>query len=134
MSSFWENPQFVQFGRVEKLPQWHFWSHARNSKKKFGQKDLFWSIMKVPCPKNILRSVKSRILGQSKYKLRISSKRTHSISKILFNLGSYEYLASLESKIGKCLFLIFIIVKKQCGQGHIPCRNDMKKKNMGPSI
>ena len=42
--------------------------------------------------------------GQSKYKLKIFSKRTCNISKILFNLGSYEYLASLESKIGRCPF------------------------------
>ena len=41
-------------------------------------------------------------LGQ--YKLRLFSKRTHGISKILFNLGSCEFLARLESKIRKCLF------------------------------
>jgi hypothetical protein len=48
-------------------------------------------------------------LGQSEYKTGIFSKRTHKISKIIFNLGAknqycYEYLARLESKI---------IVKKQ---------------------
>ena len=43
-------------------------------------------------------------LGQSRYKLRLFSKRTHGISKILFNLGSCEILARLESKIRKCLF------------------------------
>ena len=31
-------------------------------------------------------------------------KRTHKISKTLFNLGSCEYIAKLESKIRKCLF------------------------------
>ena len=43
-------------------------------------------------------------LGQLKYKLRLSSKRTHGISKIISNLGSCEFLARLESKIRKCLF------------------------------
>ena len=38
------------------------------------------------------------------YKTEIFSKRTHKISKILFNLGSCEYLARLESRISKCLF------------------------------
>ena len=71
------------------------------SKEVFWPKN-FWSIMKVPYPKNIHNIIQD--LGQSKYKLRIFSKRTHAISKILFNLGSYEYLASLESNIGRCHF------------------------------
>ena len=39
-----------------------------------------------------------------KQKTEIFSKRTHKISKILFNLGSYKYLASLECKIRRCPF------------------------------
>ena len=34
----------------------------------------------------------------------IFSKRTHKISKIIFNFFSYEYVASLESKIRRCHF------------------------------
>ena len=40
----------------------------------------------------------------SKYKLRIFSKKTHNISKIIFYLGFYEHLESLESKIRRCPF------------------------------
>ena len=40
---------------------------------------------------------------------------THEISKILFNLSFYQYLASLESKIRKCPFLgIHNCKKQQC--------------------
>ena len=65
-------------------------------------------------------------LGHPKSKLRIFSKMTH-IFKIRFNLDSYEYLASLKmqnyrapfnkpknAKLEGALFLVFIIVKKQC--------------------
>ena len=43
-------------------------------------------------------------LGHSKYKQRLFSKRTHGISRILSTQGSYESLASLESKIRRCPF------------------------------
>ena len=90
-------------------------------KSYFGQKTSFEGLWKchilkisITCPR--VRQIQD--LGKSKYKLRIFSKRTHNISKILFNLGSYEYLASLESKIRRCPFLlVFIIVKNQCGAG-----------------
>ena len=46
----------------------------------------------------------------------ISSKRKRKISKFLFILGSFEYLASLESNIRRgVLFLMFTIIKRQCG-------------------
>ena len=47
-----------------------------------------------------------------KYMFLQGDKFQDKISKILFNLGSYEYLASLENKIRRCP--LFIIVKKQC--------------------
>ena len=55
-----------------------------------------------PLSKNIFNL--SQDLGQSELKTEIFSKRTHKISKILFNLGSCEFLTKLESKIRKCLF------------------------------
>ena len=63
--------------------------------------------MKVPYPKNIhnmFQGPPNPGLGQSKYKLRIFLKRTLGISEIIFIQGSYEYLASLESKIRRCPF------------------------------
>ena len=56
--------------------------------KLFWPKGFFWGIMKVPYTKNI-HNLFSRVcqiqdLGQSKCKLRLFSKRTHGISKILF--------------------------------------------------
>ena len=67
--------------------------------------------MKMESKKLSLHVRQIQNLGQLKYKTEIFSKRTHKISKILFNLCSYESLASLESKIRRCPFLIFIIIK-----------------------
>ena len=75
--------------------------------KTFWPKDFFLSTMKVTFSNKILtypRVSQMQDLGQSEYKTDIFSKRTHNISKLLFNLGSYESLARLESKIRKCLF------------------------------
>jgi len=82
-------------------------TRAWNSKKKFCQKSSLEALWKCHLQKIFI--IFSRVrqiqdLGQSKYKLRLSSKRTHGISKILSNLGSCENLARLESKIRKCLF------------------------------
>jgi hypothetical protein len=77
----------------------------------FLPNDFFWSIMKMESKKLSLHVRQIQNLGQLKYKTEIFSKRTHKISKILFNLCSYESLASLESKIRRCPFLIFIIIK-----------------------
>ena len=96
----------VPIGNFSILPKWHFWTHAWNSKL-FLPKDFFWGIMKVPFTKTFITFSRVRQIqdfGQSKYKLGLFSKRTHGISKILFNLGSCEFLARLESKIRKCLF------------------------------
>ena len=73
----------------------------------FGQETFFEALWKCHIQKiSITCSRVCQILdlGQSKYKLRLFSKRTHGISKILFNLGSCEFLARLEGKIRKCLF------------------------------
>ena len=58
-------------------------------------------------------------LGQSKHKLRLFLKRTHGISKILFNLGSCELLAILESKIRKCLFFDGSLLEKDSVMGDV---------------
>ena len=42
----------IHNGKIEKLPKWHFWTGAWNSKF-FWPKVFFWSIMKVPFRKNI---------------------------------------------------------------------------------
>ena len=73
----------------------------------FGQKTSFealwkWLVKNISIPCSTVRQIQD--LGQSKYKLRHFSKRTHGISKILFIRGFYESLASLESKIGRCPF------------------------------
>ena len=39
-------------GKIEKLPKWHFWTHAWNLKF-FWPKAFFWSIMKMAIRKNI---------------------------------------------------------------------------------
>jgi hypothetical protein len=73
----------------------------------FGQKTSFEALRKCHLQKIFItfsRVSQIQDLGQSKYKLRLFSKRTHWISKTLFNLGSFEFLAKLESKIRKCLF------------------------------
>ena len=67
-------------------------------------------LQKVFIPFSMVRQIQD--LGQSKYKLRLFSKRTHGISKILFNLGFCEFLARLESKIRKCLFFDVHYCKK----------------------
>ena len=46
--------------------------------------------------------------------MRFSQKGDRRFQNFLFNLGSYEYLASLESKIRRFPFFMFLIVKKQC--------------------
>ena len=64
--------------------------------------------MKVPFTKisiTFSRVHQIQDLGQSKYKLRLFSKRTHGISKIIFIQGFYESLASLEIKMGSCPFM-----------------------------
>ena len=38
--------QKCHFGKIEKLPKWHFWNRAWNSKF-FWPKAFFWSIMKM---------------------------------------------------------------------------------------
>ena len=44
--------QKCHFGKIEKLPKWHFWTLAWNSKI-FRPKAFFWSIMKMAIRKNI---------------------------------------------------------------------------------
>ena len=73
----------------------------------FCQKISFEALWR--CHLQIISLTCSRVrqiqdLGQLKYKTEIFSQRTHKISKILFNLGSYESLESLESKIRRCPF------------------------------
>ena len=75
--------------------------------KFFLPKDFFWGIKKVPFTKNIhnfFKGPSNQGFRSIKFKLRLFSKRTNRISKILFNLGSCEFLARLESQIRKCLF------------------------------
>ena len=72
----------------------------------FGQTTSFQALWRWHLQKISLTYPKFLDLGQSEYKTEIFSKRTHKISKIIFKLGSCEYLelARLESKIRKCLF------------------------------
>ena len=89
-----------------------FWPKKKNWIPCMGSKGPIWqffnsgkmvllnSCMKFECP----RVCQTQDLGQWEKKIEIFSKRTHKISKILFNLGSCEFSARLESKTRKCLF------------------------------
>ena len=86
---FWQNCTFEPMHEIQKL----FWP-----------KDFFWSIMKMAFTKNIPSMSQGRPnpgFKSVRVEIEILSKR---ISKILFNLGSYEYLARLECKIRMCVF------------------------------
>ena len=107
---FWPK-SFLNFMHEFKSAIFQFWQNGtfepvhEISSKIFLAKSLLLKhyeddICKKICPR--VRQIQD--LGQSKYKLRLFSKRTHGISKILSNLGSCEFLARLESKIRKCLF------------------------------
>ena len=96
-----------------KVPFWQFFISGKlallNScmefKIFFWPKDFFWSVLKMTFEKNISVWVRQiQDLGQSGLKTEIFSKRTHKISKLLFNFGPCEDLARLESKIRKRLF------------------------------
>ena len=116
-------PQKKSFGKKDfsiscagsKVPFWQFfhsakmelWNPCMKFKFFFCQKTSFEALSKCHLQKIFITFSRVRQiqnLGQSKYKLRLFSKRTHGISKILFNLGSCEFLARLEGKIRKCLF------------------------------
>ena len=75
----------------------------------------------MPYTKNIHNLFQD--LCQSKYKLRLFSKRTHGISKILFNLGSCKFLARQESKIRKCLFFDVHYCKNTVWSVLLICQN-----------
>ena len=95
---FWQN------GKIAKMA---LLNPCMKFKNCFDQKNSFEALWKCHLQKiftTFTRVRQIQDLGQSKYKLRLFSKRTHRISKILFNLGSCEFLARLESKIRKCLF------------------------------
>ena len=95
---FWQN------GKIAKMA---LLNPCMKFKKIFCQKTSFEALQKCHLQKIFItfsRVCQIQDLGQSKYKLRLFSKRTHGISKILFNLCSREFLARLESKIRKCLF------------------------------
>ena len=96
--SFWQNWKIV------KMAIFNLYMKFKNI---LGQKTFFETLLKchilkisITCPK--VRQIQD--LGQSKYKLRIFSKGLTIFIFFLFNLGSYEYLARLESKIGRCPF------------------------------
>ena len=75
--------------------------------KFFGPNDFIWSAMKVPfCDftQNVSQALSMCISTWIKWIIGIISKIPHRNSKILFVLGSYEYLERLEGKIRKCLF------------------------------
>merc|ERR1712051_439796 len=81
----------------------------------FDQKTLFEALRKCHLQKIFITFSRVRQiqdLGQSKYNLRLFSKRTHGISKIIFNLGSCEFLARPESKIRRCLFFDGSLLQK----------------------
>ena len=97
----------VPFWQNEKIAKMALLNLCMKFKNFFGQKTSFEALWKCHLQKIFITFSRVRQiqdLGQSKYKLRLFSKRTHGISKILFNLGSCEFLARLESKIRKCLF------------------------------
>jgi hypothetical protein len=79
------------------IAKWHFLTHA-------WPNYFFWSVLKVPSSYFIQN------MSQILYKCInmwinwMISKSNHNIWKIIFVLGSYEYLERLEGKIGKCLF------------------------------
>ena len=75
------------------------WKNCQN-----GTFEALWKchIQKIFISCSRVRQIQD--LGHSKYKQRLFSKRTHGISRILSTQGSYESLASLESKIRRCPF------------------------------
>ena len=78
--------QKCHFGNFSILPKWHFWTRAWNSKKKFAKITHFKALWKCHLKKIFITFSRVRQiqdLGQSKYKLRLFSKRTHGILKIL---------------------------------------------------
>ena len=92
---------------------------CRKFKKSFDWKNSFEALWRCLLQKlflTCLRVHQIQNLGQSEYKTEIFSKRTHKISKIIFNVGSYESLVRLESKIRKCLCILwwFKIFKILC--------------------
>ena len=100
------NPNLKEFLKFRES-FWHFWPLAWNSRIFFAKRLLLRHYESAIYNKIFLtfsRVCQIQDLGQSKYKLRLFSKRTQGISKILFNLGSCEFLARLESKNRKCLF------------------------------
>ena len=95
---FWQN------GKIAKMA---LLNRCKKFKKIFGKKTSFEALWKCHLQKIFITFSRVRQiedLGQSKYKPRLFSKRTHGISKILFNLGSCKLLARKASKIRKCLF------------------------------
>ena len=96
-------PQKRSFGRNffwisctgSKMPFWQFFHSAKMAllnpcmkfKKKFDQKPSYEALWKCHIQKIFVTCSRVRQiqdLGQSKYKLRLFSKRTHGISKIIF--------------------------------------------------
>ena len=111
---FWPKKNWISC-MDSKVP---FWLNGKTAKmalfnpcmkfnKFFGQKTSFEVSWKCSVQKIFItcsKVHKIQDLAQSKYKLRLFSKRTHEISKFLFIYDSYESLASLESKNRRCPF------------------------------
>ena len=100
----------VPFWQNGKITKWHFWNCAF-----FGQKTSFEALWKCNFQKIFItcsRICQIQDLGLSKYKLKLFSKRTHGISKILFIYCSYESLAStvFSSRMRKLLMSFFFSV------------------------
>ena len=86
-----------------KLPKRHFWT-CMIFKKYFCWKTCFEALWKWYSLKISLICLRVPLIQDLGKKTEIFSKKIHNISKILFNLDFYAYLAQLESKIRKSLF------------------------------
>ena len=82
-----------------KVPFCQNWK--KNWPKDFCEAIWSWHVKNIS---NMSQGLPNPGFRSVRVKTEIFSKRTHKISKFLFNVGFYESLARLESKIRKCLF------------------------------
>ena len=82
----------------KKLPRWHFFTRGWNLKF-FCPNDFIWCAMKVPFCDLFQNVYQAPSMCISMW-IKVNNRN----EKILFVLGSYEYLERLEGKIGEWLF------------------------------
>ena len=81
------------FGKIKKLPKWHFWTLTWNSKY-FRPKAFFWNIMKMTIRKNIHNL--SQGPPNQRFMQENVQKGPCQNAKIIFVLGFYESREHLE--------------------------------------